>query len=63
MGAIWQTILNSFQTTLNPNPEKFYKYRSVTKRSEICLRMRASNAFKFRCGWFGTPGLHNKIPA
>ena len=26
------TILNNFQTTLTPNPEKFYKYFSAAKR-------------------------------
>ena len=30
-------IINSFQTTLTPNPEKLYKYYSVTKQEETCF--------------------------
>ena len=36
-----------------PNPGK-YKYYSVAKQYTICFRMRSSNAFRFRCRWFGT---------
>ena len=48
-----RTFMNSFQTTLTPNPEKLYKCYYVTKREETCFWMCSPNAFKFRCRWFG----------
>ena len=29
--------VNSFQTTLTPNPKQFYKYYSVPKQEETCF--------------------------
>ena len=49
--------MNSSQTTLTPNPEKSYKYCSVTRREETCFGICSSNAFKFRCRWFGSCSL------
>ena len=37
MYIIIHTYMNSFQTTLTPNPEKFYKYCSVPKQPETCV--------------------------
>ena len=45
--------VNSFQTTMTPNPEKLYTNYSVMKHAETCFCMCSSDAFKFRCRWFG----------
>ena len=49
---LWNGDLHSFQTTLSPHPEELYKCHSV-KRLEPHYWMCYSNAFKFRCRWFG----------
>ena len=35
--AIFTIIVNSFWTTLTPNPEKSYSYYSVTKQPDTCV--------------------------
>ena len=52
LGARW-TWMTSFQTTRTPNPEQFYTYSTVTKQYEAHICTCCSNAFKFRCRWFG----------
>ena len=37
---------NSFQTTVSPNPEKFYKYHSVTKQAEHMFLNVLSKCFQ-----------------
>ena len=43
--------MNTFQTTLTPNPAKLYNHYSVTKQSEACLFnvFFMQMLFKFRC--------------
>ena len=53
--------LNSFQTTLTPNPEQFYKYHSAMKQETTCVSMRSLNAVKFRCRWSGYLSLLSMI--
>ena len=50
-------LMNSFQTALTPNPEKLYKYYSVTKQPKTCFWMCSPNAFKLRCQWSGNPSI------
>ena len=52
--------MNSFQTTLTPNPEQLYKYYPVTKQWETAVWMCSSNAFKFRCRWLGSRSLQQE---
>ena len=44
--AGWLTVLNRFETTLTPDPEKFYKYHYVVKQTEQWFWMCSLNAFQ-----------------
>ena len=52
-GCLVLLYMSSFQTTLTPNPEKLYKYRSVTKQYETCV---LNELFK-TCASSGAGGL------
>ena len=52
------TFMNSFQTTLTPNPENIYKCHSVAKQAETRFRTCSSNAFELRCRWFDNRSFH-----